>query len=268
MYFDLHVHTNHSDGMFSPEKVIDLARERNLQGIAITDHDTVSGIDIAMDFSKNYKNFKVIPGIEFSTIFNDEEVHILGYFINHQDPNILDITDKLRKSRLTRGISMVKKLNDLGFQVNIDEVIEISGGELIGRPHIARVLVSKGYVANIEEAFSRFLDRGKPAYVERYRITIEEAISIICNSGGYAILAHPGILKDKSIIEYCIDKGINGIECIHSKHNKLDSDYLKVIANTNSLIITAGSDFHGDNMEILGKYYIDINTIPKFKERI
>ena len=128
MLFDLHVHTNHSDGIFSPEKVVDLAIERNLQGIAITDHDTVSGIELAIQYSKNYTNFTVIPGIEFSTIFNDEEVHILGFFINPLDPNILEITTKLKNSRLNRGINMVNKLKDLGFHIRIDEVIEISGG--------------------------------------------------------------------------------------------------------------------------------------------
>ena len=268
MLFDLHVHTNHSDGIFSPEEVVNLALARNLQGIAITDHDTITGISPAMEYSKRFHDFTVIPGIEFSTIYNDEEVHILGYFINPFDSSILEITDKLKKSRLNRGINMVKKFNDLGFNITIDEVIETSGGELIGRPHIARVLINKGYVNSIEEAFNKYLDRGKPAYVERYKLTIEEAISIIKKSGGYAVLAHPGLLKNKSIIEHCIKSGINGIECIHSKHNPLDTEYLKIIARSNNLIVTAGSDFHGDYLDLLGKYSIDINTLPKFKERI
>ncbi|NLV87831.1 MAG: PHP domain-containing protein [Tissierellia bacterium] len=268
MLFDLHVHTNHSDGFFTPEKVVDLALERNLRGIAITDHDTVSAIEIAVQYSKKYNNFTVIPSIEFSTLHNNEEVHILGYFINPSDPDILDITEKLKNSRLGRGIKMVKKLNDLGIYITIDEVIKISGGDLIGRPHIARILINKGYVTSIEEAFNKYLDRGKPAYVERYKLTIEEAISIIKKSGGYAVLAHPGLLKNKSIIEHCIKSGINGIECIHSKHNPLDTEYLKIIARSNNLIVTAGSDFHGDYLDLLGKYSIDINTLPKFKERI
>lgn len=268
MIFDLHVHTNHSDGIFSPEQVIDLALSNNLHGIAITDHDTVSGINRAIEYSRKYNNFTIIPGIEFSTMYNHEEVHILGYLINPLDSNILDITNKLKFSRFNRGMEMVNKLQNIGFNITIDEVMDISGGELIGRPHIARVLINKGYVNSLEEAFNKYLNRGRPAYVERYKLNIEEAIGIIKNSGGYAILAHPGILQDKSIIEYCIDKGIDGIECIHSKHSILDMEYLKIIAKTNNLIITGGSDFHGDNLDILGKFSVDLNTIPKFKERI
>ena len=139
----------------------------------------------------------------------------------------------------------------------------------MGRPHIARVLINKGYVNSIEEAFNKYLDRGKPAYVERYKLTIEEELYLLSKKvGGYAVLAHPGLLKNKSIIEHCIKSGINGIECIHSKHNPLDTEYLKIIARSNNLIVTAGSDFHGDYLDLLGKYSIDINTLPKFKERI
>lgn len=268
MYFDLHVHTNHSDGIFSPQKVIELAIKKGLCGIAITDHDTITGIIPALEYCKNFNDFTIIPGIEFSTVKNEEEVHILGYFINPFDDGILEITDKLKKSRYNRSIKMIEKLNDLGINIILEDVLEISGGELIGRPHIARALINKGYVNSIDEAFNKYLDKGKPAYVERFKLTTEEAISIIKNSGGYAVLAHAGLLKNKEIIEYCINLGIDGLECIHSKHEALDTEYLKVIAKTNNLIITGGSDFHGDNLEILGKYYIDINTIPKFKERI
>lgn len=267
MIFDLHVHTNHSDGLFSPEKVVDLAITQGLNGIAITDHDTIAGIEAAINYSKNYDNFKIIPGIEFSCVFNNEEVHILGYFIDYNDSNLIKITNKIRRSRLTRGIKMVNKLNQIGLDISIEEVMKLSGETYIGRPHIARVLVKKGYVVDISEAFDKYLNRGKPAYVERYKITIDETISLIKSTGGISILAHPGILKDKSIIEYCILLGIDGLECIHSKHNKDDTEYLISKTKENNLIITGGSDFHGDQ-PLLGKYYVKIDDIPLFKERI
>ncbi len=271
MIFDLHVHTNHSDGLFSPEEVIDLAVKQKLDGIAITDHDTVTAIETAIAYSNNYYNFRIIPGIEFSCVYNDEEVHILGYFINYKDLNLIKVTNKLKKSRLTRGVEMVYKLNKLGLKLSIEEVKKFSGEKYIGRPHIARALIKKGYVTDISEAFTKYLDRGKPAYVERYKITINETISLIKNLGGIAILAHPGILKDKTIVNHCISLGIDGLECIHSKHSKEDTDYLIDISKSNNLIITGGSDFHGDliNEEIiLGKYFVNIDNIPEFKERI
>lgn len=271
MIFDLHVHTNHSDGLFSPEKVIDLAIEQCLDGIAITDHDTITGIEAAIVHSNKYDGFRVIPGIEFSCIFNDEEVHILGYFIDYRDKDLIKITGELKNSRLTRGIKMVNRINELGLDLSLEEVKELSGEEYIGRPHIARALVKRGYVDDVTEAFTKYLDRGRAAYIERYKITLDETISLIKKIGGIPILAHPGILKDISIINHCISLGICGLECIHSKHTKDDTDYLINIARSNNLIVTGGSDFHGDLIRgesLLGKYFVNIDTIPEFKERI
>lgn len=271
MIFDLHVHTNHSDGLYSPEKIVELALNNKLDGIAITDHDTVTGIELAIEHSKNFNNFKVIPGIEFSSVFKNEEVHLLGYFIDYNDPKIIDITNKLKLSRLNRGAEMVKKINNLGFSLSLKEVKELSNDGYIGRPHIARIMTKKRYVNDLSEAFNKYLNRGKPAYVERYKLTIKESISLIKDSGGFAILAHPGLLKEKDIIDYCISNDIDGIECIHSKHSKEDIDNFLHIAKSNNLIITGGSDFHGDQDNInslLGKYYINIKNIPKFMGRI
>jgi predicted metal-dependent phosphoesterase TrpH len=271
MKFDLHVHTNHSDGLFSPEKIVDLAIEQNLNGIAITDHDTISAIELAITHSKGYNDFIVIPGIEISCVYNNEEVHILGYFIDYSNEDIITITNELKLSRLNRGIKMVNKINELGLDLSIEEVMELSGDKYIGRPHIARAMIKRGYISNIPEAFEKYLDRGKPAYVERYKITINETISLIHKAKGFVVLAHPGLLKDKSIINYCIDLGIDGIECIHSKHDESTVRYLTHIANDNNLIITGGSDYHGELVNgeiILGKYYVDISNIPDMRRRI
>jgi predicted metal-dependent phosphoesterase TrpH len=271
MFFDLHIHTNHSDGLFSPEEVVDLATAKNLDGIAITDHDTITGIKIAMEYSKRYNNFIVIPGIEFGCVYDDEEVHILGYFIDYENSELIKLTDILKKSRLNRGVEMINKINELGMKLSLEDVIEFSGEEYIGRPHIARAMVKKGYISNVSEGFTKFLDRGKPAYADRYKISISETISLIKNVGGISILAHPGLLKNKEIIRHCISMGINGLECIHSKHDEEDTKYLIQIAERNNLIITGGSDFHGDSKDgssLLGNYFVNINDTPQFKERI
>ncbi|MBU5426596.1 PHP domain-containing protein [Tissierella pigra] len=271
MFFDLHIHTNHSDGLYSPNEVVDLAIEKNLKGIAITDHDTVTGIEIALEYGKKHNDFIIIPGIEFSCIFEDEEVHILGYFIDYKNKELIDLTNTLRKSRWNRGIDMIKKVNELGMTLTLEDVMEFSGKGYIGRPHIARAMIKKGYISNVSEGFDKFLDRGKPAYVDRYKISVGEIISLIKNIGGISILAHPGLLKNKEIIDYCISLDINGLECIHSKHSEEDTNLLMNIAKRNNLIITGGSDFHGDSKdgkELLGNYFINIDDNPKFKERI
>lgn len=269
--FDLHIHTNHSDGMFSPSQVVDLAIEQGLNGIAITDHDTITGIEEAINHSLNYNDFKVIPGIEFSCVYRDEEVHILGYFIDYKDPNIINMTNRLKSARINRGLDIIKKINGLGLNLTIEEVKDFSGDDYIGRPHIARALIKNGYVYTIQEAFDKYLNRGKPAYVERYKMTIEDTISLIKDGGGISILAHPGLLKDKSIVKHCISLDIDGIECIHSKHSRNDTKLFLGITNENRLIATGGSDCHGDltgGTLLLGKYFIDIDSIPEMKERI
>lgn len=271
MRFDLHVHTNHSDGILNPYQVVELAVQLKLNGIAITDHDTVSGIEDAIVHSLKYDNFKVIPGIEFSSIYNNEEVHILGYFIDYKNPDIINITNELKNARLNRGIEIIKKINSLGMNLTIEEVKEFSGDDYIGRPHIARALIKKGYLSNIQQGFDKYLNRGKPAYVERYKMTIEDTIALIKNSGGISILAHPGLLKDKNIIQHSILLGIDGIECIHSKHTRNETKLFSKIASSNNLLATGGSDCHGDIVKgslLLGSCFVDINNIPTMKERI
>lgn len=270
MKFDLHVHTNYSDGLYEPCKVVELAVERSLNGIAITDHDTVLGLREAMECSKKYEGFSVIPGIELGTIYNDEEVHILGYFIDYESEDLLNRTEELRKNRVLRGKKIIKKLNDMSIDISEDEVLSLTRKDFIGRIHIARILVDKGYVSSINDAFEKYLNKGASAYVLRDTLSIKDSISLIKDSSGIPVLAHPGILKEKeSIIEHCINSGIQGIECFHSKHSKEDEEYFKDIAQSNNLLITAGSDCHGqiiNNELLMGKYTVDKNKINKFKE--
>nr|WP_300004522.1 PHP domain-containing protein [Tissierella sp.] len=272
MKFDLHVHTNYSDGNFTPSEVVDLAFKRGLNGIAISDHDTVLGVSEAIDRATNYKEFKVIPGIELGCIYADEEVHILGYFIDYNSENLLKSTDTLRKNRVLRGKKIIDKLKNLNIDITYDEVQALSKDDFIGRVHIAKVLVNKDYVKSISEAFELFLNKDAPAYVLRETLSIKESINLINKAKGIAVLAHPGILKNKNeIINYCIEQGIQGIECIHSKHSVDDSVYFKRIALENNLLVTAGSDCHGQIINddlLLGKYSIDELELSKLEEMI
>lgn len=271
MKYDLHVHTNHSDGIFTPEKVVDLARDAKLGGIAITDHDTTTGVEIGIEYSKKFNDITVIPGIELSCVYRKEEVHILGYYIDYKNPNLIDITNKLINARIHRGIKTVSKINQLGLELDIEDVKKFTNTDFIGRPHVARALISKGYVSNVGEAFEKYLKFGGPAYVERYKISVEETINLIKSVGGIPVLAHPGLINNEEILNYCVRKGIKGVEAIHSKHSKKDVLYLIEFAKKNNLVITGGSDFHGDRGQgqlLLGEYYVGENTIQQLKEMV
>lgn len=267
MKFDLHTHTNNSDGIYSYEELIDLALKRNLDGIAITDHDNVDGLEGAIIYSRNFKNFKLIPGIEFSSVYKGQEVHILGYFIDYKDKSLINLTREIKKSRIDRGNKIIEKLNNLGIRITIDEVKLFSKGDFIGRPHIARALIKNSYVRTISEAFEKYLGINAKAYVERYKISIEEIISLIKSLGGISILAHPGLIKDRSIIDYCIAQGVDGLEAIYPKHSYKDFKFFSNKAEKNNLIVTGGSDFHGDRSKeiILGDYYVGIDTINQME---
>jgi len=271
MIFDLHIHTIFSDGLLLPEKVVKLAMARGMDGIAITDHDTINGIEPALKYKKLFKDFHVIPGIEFGTIYNDEEVHILGYFIDYKSKKIIEATEELRANRIKRGMKIVEKLNSLGIKLSYAEVKEYSKDDYIGRPHIANAMVNKGYVKDIKEAFEKYLNRGKEAYVQRETFTLEETIKLIHEAKGIAVLAHPGLLKNKDIIKTCIEYGIDGLEAIHSKHKEKDVKMCIEIAKNNNLIITGGSDCHGRIVNgdyLMGKYYVNIDYIPQAKGRL
>ncbi len=271
MIYDLHVHTNYSDGLFSPITVVQNAIERKISGIAITDHDSIDGIEEAIKESKKHDNIEVIPGIEFGCVYKNEEVHILGLYINYKDPTLIDKTKILKDERKERGLRMIKLINELGMKITIEDVMEFSRDNYIGRPHIARALLKAGYVENLQEAFNRYLARDKPAYSERFAYSIEEVIALIKNLGGISSLAHPGLLNNTNIIDYCISVGIDAIESSHSKHSKSQTKTFKKIANKNNLLITGGSDCHGDESSgqlLLGQFGVDEEEIFKIKERL
>ncbi|HZH93980.1 MAG TPA: PHP domain-containing protein [Tissierellaceae bacterium] len=268
MRIDMHTHTTASDGLLTPTELVKKAFEKRLDGIAITDHDSVDALEEAIEKSMDYKGFLVIPGVEMGCNYDEEEVHILGYFIDYKDVRLRDTLSSLKNSRWDRGILILDKLIQLGLSIPKDKILEKSRETgFIGRATIARELVNNGHVRDINEAFDKYLDVGKPAYVDRYKLSVGDTINLIHDCGGVSVLAHPGILKNKDIMTYCVKRGIMGIECYHSKHTKSDEKMVKSFAERNGLIQTGGSDFHGEK-DILGDYSTDISTIPTLRERL
>lgn len=243
-FIDMHVHSTFSDGVYSPSKLVDYAVEKGLSGIAITDHDTVDGVGEAIRRASIYKDFIVIPGIELSTEYNNEEVHILGYKIDYKMEYLLKILQYLQNTRSDRATKIVDKLKKHGIKISYKDVIKISGDGAIGRPHIAHSLVQKGYVRTIREAFVKYLAKGAIAYVPKQKLTPLCAINIIKKAGGFSVAAHPGLLKSGNTLDYLIDIGIDGIEVYHSKHTVEQSEKYLKLAKKYNLIITGGSDFH------------------------
>ncbi|NLP37859.1 MAG: PHP domain-containing protein [Firmicutes bacterium] len=242
---DLHLHTQASDGLYTPEEIVSLALSKKLTAIAITDHDTVDGIDAALAAAQN-TGLLVFPGIEFSTTYEDKEVHILGYCLNHKSTVIQGLIKELNESRFRRLEAMVRKLRDLDYQITLDEVLEKTG-TAPGRPHVARVLVEKGYFPNIAAAFDNLLEKGRPAYVKRFKLTPQAAINAIEAAGGFSVWAHPGQVEDDGLLTKFITYGLKGIEVYHPEHDAAQTVLYEQLAQKHHLLATGGSDYHGDN---------------------
>lgn len=265
---DLHVHTTASDGLMNPKEVVCWASVKRLTAIGITDHDTVKGILPAEEASSEY-GVEIVPGIELSTLYEEEEIHILGYYLDYKADWFLDTLAKIQNSRYERADSIVRKLNRLGIKITLEQVKSIADDGAIGRPHIARAMINKGYINNIKEAFNSYIGKGCPAYVERYKFKSSEAIDIIKQLGGISVLAHPGLIRNKANIRNIINLGIDGIEVYHSKHDDETVRYALSIATAGKLLITGGSDCHGiklNNEPALGNCTVDYKYVQKLKE--
>ncbi len=249
---DLHTHTTASDGTLSPGALIDLAAAKGLRAVAITDHDTVAGIPAALKRGKQH-GVVVIPGMELGVRWDGHgQMHILGYHIDYQHAYLLERLAWLRARRRERAEQIVKRLRALGLKVTLDRVLELAGNGAVGRPHVARVLLEAGHVKSISEAFERYLSPGAPGFLEKIQFTSHEAIELICSSGGVAVLAHPATLKLspqglQACVEELIGEGLLGIEVYWSKHHSAETSQYKELTARYGLIVTGGSDFHGEN---------------------
>lgn len=244
MNADLHIHTSVSDGCLTPSEAVAMAKDINLKAIAITDHDTMDGVKDAMEEGEKL-DIEVIPGVELSTDYNNFEIHILGYYVDDKDETFQLLLKRLRDFRCKRVKNIINKLNGLGCNVDIDEVMMIAGEGAVGRPHIARLLTEKGYVRDVQDAFDKFIGSNAPAYVERYRLLPQEVIKMVLRAGGVPVLAHPGIIKKDDMIPELINAGLKGIEVYHPEHSEEETRKYQTMAFKSRLLITGGSDCHG-----------------------
>ncbi|MFQ5532321.1 MAG: PHP domain-containing protein [Candidatus Methylomirabilales bacterium] len=240
---DLHLHSSYSDGSFSPQEVISHASALGLNPIALTDHDTVAGIPEALR-AGNEMEVEVIPGVEISVHEAKQEIHILGYFVQWEDPAFQRTLNLLEAQRRERLDEMVRRLDRLGVPVSLSEVLRIAGKGTVGRLHVARTLLAQGAVSSLHEAFDRFLAQSRPAYVERREFTARQAISAIRDARGVAVLAHPGT-DGLTRLPSLIEAGLQGIEVFHPSHTSEEVFTLSRVATEHDLLVTGGSDCHG-----------------------
>ena len=259
---DLHTHSNCSDGTFSVKELMDYAHEKNLSAIALTDHDTVDGLDEgALYVKEKYPDMEFVPGIEFSTVEEGKDVHIVGLYIDHHNP---DFTGKLQQfidSRTERNKKMCKKLTEeAGIPISYDELVSSFPGAVLTRAHYAKFMVDRGYARNRNEVFDKYIGDNCPYYVEREKISPEEAIGYILEAGGVPILAHPILyhMSDRkldALVARLKEAGLKGIEAIYSTYSPSEERQIKELAAKYNLAVSGGSDFHGAN-----KPKIDLGT--------
>jgi predicted metal-dependent phosphoesterase TrpH len=246
---DLHIHTNVSDGIYTPEEVVQQALQASLEAIAITDHDIMDGVARAQKAAEG-KKIEIVPGIELSAEYKHGDIHILGYYVDPMNSEFLNHLSIIRNARKERVTKIVEKLFKLGVDIDISEITRDADNISVCRSHVAQAMIMSGIVKNKKEAFKRYIGIGKPAYVPRVTINPLQAIKLILLAKGVPVLAHPGSGKNSvTFINALIDAGIKGIEVYHRDHNLKQIKLYTKIAKKNNLIITGGSDFHGFNNE-------------------
>lgn len=266
---DLHTHTNHSDGYYSPIELIQLVKDARIDVISITDHDNLSAIHDAASIGKEF-GIEVIPGLELSSDIGDREVHILGYFVDPDNQELERYLKFFREERLKRAIRIVNKLKSLGFTISIEDVLEQAKNSAIGRPHIAQALLNKGLISNYYEAFNKYIGNNCPAYEKKVHISPQSVVKIISDAGGLSFIAHPGNMPE-SLLKELIEGGIDGIEVVHPSHNRHQEKFYKGIVNEYFLLESGGSDFHGGKREDednLGKYFTTSSALEAMRNRL
>jgi hypothetical protein len=243
-FADLHLHTLFSDGTFTPEELVLRAQKAGLACIALTDHDTVEGCERAAAACANVK-MEFISGAELTAEHEDTEVHILGYFLDTQNQVLLEKIGKFQAVRQDRIREMVAALNKLGVPLKVETVFALANCKSPGRPHVARALVKEKLIGNLDEAFEKYLKKGRPAWVPKTKMSALEGVELIHQAGGLAVMAHPGLNRTDDIIPDLIAAGLDGIECFHTKHSTVMAERYLEIAEKYDLLVTGGSDCHG-----------------------
>lgn len=247
---DLHVHSNASDGSLTPDEVVTLARDAGLRYFALTDHDTVDGVENALKKAEEYPEIDVIPGIELSCYYKKREIHIIGLFVDYTDDTFLKELQKMKQAREDRNKKMVQLFVDAGIPLTIEALKHGNPNSVITRAHFARVLVELGICTTKNEAFQKYLGIGCPFYLAKPKITPEHVMKLIQDAGGIAILAHPYSyqltkIEVEQLLDYLISLGLAGMECYYSTYDQGQQQELRSIASAKGLLVSGGSDFHG-----------------------
>ena len=265
---DLHVHTTFSDGLLTPAGLVEKAAGIGLSGLGITDHDTVGGIPEALERGEEL-GLEVVPGVEISAGIEGQEIHVLGYWIDHTNPELNAWLQRFQAVRVDRVGRILERLESMGIHVDYDYVIALGGPGAVGRPHIAKALVEYGYVGTEAEAFETLIGDGCPGYMTRERVSPAEAIEIINKAGGVAGWAHPAIEGHDEWLESFVTMGMRSLEVVHPDHSRDDVDRYRRLAERLGLVATGGSDFHGNDKEgaqTLGRYTVDCGSVRQLEK--
>ena len=268
MFADLHLHTNFSDGTYTPEELVERAAQLGLTAVALTDHDTVEGC-ARMSVAAQSAGLEFIPATELTAEFDGIELHLLGYFVDTQNPKLLAEMARFQQVRQERIREMVARLNRLDVPLRADAVFALANCRSPGRPHVGRALVMGGFCATLDEAFDRFLKKNRPAWVPKFKISALDAIALVHQAGGLAVMAHPGLNRTDEIIPHLVSAHLDGLECFHTKHCPAASLHYVRLAQEFNLAITGGSDCHGlsKGKPLIGTVKIPYHYVEELKAR-
>lgn len=271
MKSDLHIHTNYSDGVFSPEKVVDAAIDAGLDVIALTDHDNILSYDIAQNYLKELKKEKkktieIIQGIEVNTMYKHSEIHILGYFMDIENADFKELIKLQQQARVKQTKEIIALLNKKeGIHIKYEDIkVQVAEGGSIGRPHIAKAITNVGGTTSVIDAYNKYINDSSPVYVQRKTVSPHDAVEIIYDAGGIPVIAHPHDLDNaEELIRELMHYGLRGIEAYHRKHSPATVEYFSSMAEELGLIVTGGSDFHAPNI-MNGQIILGKNFVPEW----
>jgi predicted metal-dependent phosphoesterase TrpH len=268
-YADLHLHTQFSDGTFTPEELVERAHQLGFAAIALTDHDSVEGCARAAAACAS-AGMEFIPGAELTAEHEDIEVHILGYFLDTENQVLLDKIARFQAVRQNRIREMAAALNKLGIPLKAESVFALANCKSPGRPHVARTLVKEKLIGNLDEAFERYLKKGRPAWVPKTKMSALESVELIHQAGGLAVMAHPGLNRSDAIIPALVEAGLDGIECFHTKHSTVMSERYLEFAEKYHLLVTGGSDCHGFSKKapLIGTVKLPYEHVEKLRAKV